>query len=106
VTILRCPLHDNDRARADGAPHGLVKAVTDRKGRILGAGILAPNADELIQVWQIAIAQRLKIGAVAGLIAAYPTLGEASKRAAGSFFAPRLLGAGTKRLVRWLALLG
>ena len=106
ATILRCPLHDNDRARAEDMPHGLVKAVTDRKGRILGAGIVAPHADELIQVWQLAIAQRLKIGAVAGLIAAYPTLGEASKRAAGSFFAPRLLSARTKRLVRRLAMLG
>jgi pyruvate/2-oxoglutarate dehydrogenase complex dihydrolipoamide dehydrogenase (E3) component len=106
VTILRCPLHDNDRARAAGAPHGLVKAVTDRTGRILGAGILAPNADELIQVWQLAIAERLKIGAIAGLTTAYPTLGEASKRAAGSFLAPRLLSARTKRLVRWLATFG
>ena len=106
VTILRCPLHDNDRARAEGASHGLVKVVTGRTGRILGAGILASNADELIQVWQLAIAQRLKIGAIAGLATAYPTLGEASKRAAGSFFAPRLLGARTKRLVRWLAMLG
>jgi len=106
VTILRCPLHDNDRARAEGMSHGLVKAVTDRRGRILGAGILAPNADELVQVWQLAIAQRMKIGAIAGLATAYPSLGEASKRAAGSFFAPRLLGAGTRRLVRWLAMLG
>jgi hypothetical protein len=40
------------------------------------------------------------------LITAYPTLGEASKRAAGSFFAPRLLSARTKRLVRRLAMLG
>jgi pyruvate/2-oxoglutarate dehydrogenase complex dihydrolipoamide dehydrogenase (E3) component len=106
VTILRCPLHDNDRARAEGVSHGLVKVVTDRKGRILGAGILAPNADELVQLWQLAIAQRLKIGAIAGLATAYPTLGEASKRAAGSFLAPRLLSARTKRLVRWLARLG
>lgn len=106
VTILRCPLHDNDRARADGTAHGLVKVVTDRKGRILGAGILAPQADELIQLWQLAIAQKLNIAAIASLSNAYPTLGDASKRAAGSFFAPRLLSARTKKLVRWLAMLG
>ena len=106
VTILRSPLHDNDRARAEGTPHGLVKAVTDRKGRILGASILAPNAGDLVQVWQLAIAQKLNIGAIANLPTSYPSLSEASKRAAGSFFAPRLLGAGTKKLVRWLAMLG
>ena len=106
VTILRWPFHDNDRARAEAVPHGLVKLVTSRRGRVLGAGIVGPAADELIQTWQLAIAQKLKIGALAGMIAPYPTLGEASKRAAGSYFAPKLLSARTKRLVRWLARLG
>ncbi|MDB5360846.1 MAG: merA [Rhodospirillales bacterium] len=106
ATILRSPLHDNDRARAEAMPHGLVKILTDRKGRILGAGIVAPNADELIQLWQLAVAQKLMIGAVANLPAVYPTLGEAAKRAAGSFFAPQLLSSRTKKLVRWLAKFG
>jgi pyruvate/2-oxoglutarate dehydrogenase complex dihydrolipoamide dehydrogenase (E3) component len=106
VIILRAPFHDNDRARAEGKAYGLVKVVTSRQGRILGVGIVGPHADELIQTWQLAIAQKLKIDALAGLIAAYPTLGEASRRAAGSFFAPKLLSAATKRLVRRLALLG
>jgi hypothetical protein len=39
-------------------------------------------------------------------MAPYPTLGDASRRAAGAFFAPRLLGVRTKRLVRWLARFG
>jgi pyruvate/2-oxoglutarate dehydrogenase complex dihydrolipoamide dehydrogenase (E3) component len=106
LTILRAPLHDNDRARAEASAHGLVKIVTDRKGRILGAGILAPDAAELISPWQLAIARNLKIGAISSLTMPFPSLGEASKRAAGSFFAPRLLSAGTKRLVRWLARFG
>jgi hypothetical protein len=40
------------------------------------------------------------------MIAPYPTLGEASKRAAGSFYAPRLFSERTRRLVRLLAWLG
>ena len=106
VTILRAPFHDNDRARAEGTAHGLVKIVTSRRGRVLGVGIVGPAADELIQAWQLAIAQKLKIGALAGLVAPYPTLGEASKRAAGAFFAPKLLSSATKSLVRWLAIFG
>ena len=106
LAILRFPLHDNDRARVEGMAHGLVKVVTRRDGRILGAGIVGPNAGDLIQTWQLAIAQGLKVGAVAGLIPPYPTLGEASKRAAGTFFAPRLLSQRTRKLVRWLAMLG
>ncbi|HEV2678313.1 MAG TPA: FAD-dependent oxidoreductase [Aliidongia sp.] len=106
VTILRWPFHDNDRARAEGKPHGLVKIVTGPRGRILGAGIVGPHAEELIQTWQLAIAQKLKIGTMTGLIASYPSLGDASKRAAATFFAPKLLGSSTRRLVRWLALFG
>jgi pyruvate/2-oxoglutarate dehydrogenase complex dihydrolipoamide dehydrogenase (E3) component len=87
-------------------PHGLVKIVTSGTGKILGAGIVGPRAEELIQVWQLGIAQGSKIGAIASLAMPYPSLGEASKRAAGNFFAPRLLGARTRKLVRWLALLG
>jgi hypothetical protein len=40
------------------------------------------------------------------MIAPYPTLGEVSKRAAGSFFTPTLFGARTKRLVRVLSWFG
>jgi pyruvate/2-oxoglutarate dehydrogenase complex dihydrolipoamide dehydrogenase (E3) component len=29
----------------------MVKAITDRRGRILGAAIAAPHAGELIQPW-------------------------------------------------------
>jgi hypothetical protein len=40
------------------------------------------------------------------MIAPYPTLGEASKRAAGSFFTARLFSDRTRSVVRWLAKLG
>jgi len=43
---------------------------------------------------------------MAGMIAPYPTLGEAGKRAAGSFYLPKLFSPGTKKLVRLLARLG
>jgi hypothetical protein len=40
------------------------------------------------------------------MIAPYPTLGEASKRAAGSFYTEALFSARTKRIVRFLLKLG
>jgi pyruvate/2-oxoglutarate dehydrogenase complex dihydrolipoamide dehydrogenase (E3) component len=106
VRVLRWRFEENDRARAEGAARGGVKAVVTPRGRILGASILGEHAGELIQTWALAIQNGLKIGAVAQLFAPYPTLGEASKRAAGSFYAERLFGAGTRRLVRLLARLG
>ena len=48
----------------------------------------------------------LKLAAMAGLIAPYPTFGEASKRAAASFFLPKLFNDRTRRLLRLLAKLG
>lgn len=102
IRILRWSLHENDRAQAEGDTDGEVKVVTDRRGRILGAGVVGPHAGEMIHLWALAIARRMKIGAVANMIAPYPTLGEAGKRAAGSYYVPSLFSDRTKRLVRLL----
>ncbi len=103
IRILRWPLAENDRAQAERRPGGLVKLVTTRRGRVLGAGILAPHAGEMIGLWTLAIAQRTKVSVLAGLIVPYPTLAEAGKRAAGTFFMARLFSAATRRMVRLLA---
>ncbi|MGD0104126.1 MAG: FAD-dependent oxidoreductase [Rhodopila sp.] len=102
VQVLRWPLADNDRAIAERDTAGLVKLVVCR-GRVAGAGILAPHAGEIISQWTLPIAQRTKLSALAGLIVPYPTRSEAAKRAAGSFFAPRLFSARTKAAVRFLS---
>jgi pyruvate/2-oxoglutarate dehydrogenase complex dihydrolipoamide dehydrogenase (E3) component len=106
IVILRSTFHENDRAQTERATHGLVKVVTRRNGSILGASILGAGAGELIQPWVLAIGQGLKIKAMAGMIAPYPTLGEAGKRAAGSFYLATLFGARTKSLVRFLTRFG
>jgi pyruvate/2-oxoglutarate dehydrogenase complex dihydrolipoamide dehydrogenase (E3) component len=84
----------------------LVKVVTRKNGRILGASILGPHAGELIHPWVLAIGRGLRVKAMAGMIAPYPTLGEAGKRAAGSFYLPKLFSPRMKSLVRLLARLG
>jgi pyruvate/2-oxoglutarate dehydrogenase complex dihydrolipoamide dehydrogenase (E3) component len=103
IRVLRWQFAENDRARTERVNDGLVKAITDRRGRILGAGIVGPNAGELIQPWCLAISKGLKISALASFVPPYPTLGEASKRAAGSYFTETLFGARTRKLVRFLA---
>ena len=70
-----------DRPRvAEGEVAGLVKLVI-AGNRVLGAGILAPHAGEMIGQWTLAIARRVKPAALAGLIVPYPTRAEAGKRA-------------------------
>ena len=106
VEVLRWSFHENDRAQAVRATHGLIKVIARRNGRVLGASIIGAHAGELIQSWGLAISGGLKLATIAGMIAPYPTLSEVSKRAAGSFFTPKLFSDRTRRLVRLLAKLG
>jgi pyruvate/2-oxoglutarate dehydrogenase complex dihydrolipoamide dehydrogenase (E3) component len=87
--VVRFPYAENDRAIAEGKTAGLIKVVVVR-GRPVGASIAGAQAGELIGVWALAIANKLKMSAVAGMVAPYPTLGEVNKRAAGAYFTPRL----------------
>jgi len=106
VRVLRWPFVENDRAQTERDTEGLVKVVLQRNGRVLGASILGAAAGDLILPWALAISQKLKIGALANLIAPYPTRSEASKRAAGCYYTPTLFSSRTRRLVRLLAHFG
>lgn len=102
VEVLRWSLAENDRAVAERDTAGLVKLVVSGT-RILGAGILAPHAGEMIGLWALAIARRIRLGTLASLVIPYPTRSEAGKRAASNFFAPKLFAPRTKSLVRLLS---
>ncbi len=103
--VARWTFAENDRARTERATEGLVKLVISR-GRVLGAAIAGAHAGELIMPWVMAVQERAKVSTMAGLIAPYPTLGEAGKRAAGAYFTPRLFSSRTRQLVRILRWFG
>jgi pyruvate/2-oxoglutarate dehydrogenase complex dihydrolipoamide dehydrogenase (E3) component len=99
LEVLRFPYHENDRAQAEGETEGLIKVMVV-KGRPVGVSIAGAKAGELIGLWALVLANRLRIGAVAAMVAPYPTLGEVSKRAAGQYYVPRLFeNPAVKRLV-------
>jgi pyruvate/2-oxoglutarate dehydrogenase complex dihydrolipoamide dehydrogenase (E3) component len=102
VQVLLQPLAGNDRAVAERSTEGLAKIILGGGGRILGATILAPRGGEMIGLWGLAIQAKMKIGAVAQMMAPYPTLSELSKRAAGGFYTPSLFSARTRFLVGWI----
>jgi pyruvate/2-oxoglutarate dehydrogenase complex dihydrolipoamide dehydrogenase (E3) component len=106
VKALTWSFAEVDRAQAERETEGFVKIVIDRKGRVVGATIVGPRAGELIQVWILAIQQRIKIGRIAQMIAPYPTLGEINKRVAGSYFTPALFSERTRKVVHFLQRLG
>jgi pyruvate/2-oxoglutarate dehydrogenase complex dihydrolipoamide dehydrogenase (E3) component len=87
IRILRWHFKESDRAIAEGKSKGEVKLVTLANGRIIGASIVGANAGELIAMWALAVSQKLKASAIANLVLPYPTLGEAGKRAAITYYA-------------------
>ncbi|UUX51994.1 FAD-dependent oxidoreductase [Nisaea acidiphila] len=106
LRVLRWTYQENDRARAERATEGFIKVIALKNGRVLGATIVGRNAGELIQSWGLAIGQKIKIGAIASSIVAYPTLAEIGKRAAGSFFTETLFSPRMRKIVRFLAAFG
>ncbi|MEM1300791.1 MAG: FAD-dependent oxidoreductase [Pseudomonadota bacterium] len=107
IETARFAFAENDRARAERKTDGFAKAVIGKKGKILGCSIVGTNAGDLIQPWALAISKGMKVGDMAGHVAAYPTLGEISKRTAGAYYTPRLFESDrVKWIVRMLAKLG
>jgi pyruvate/2-oxoglutarate dehydrogenase complex dihydrolipoamide dehydrogenase (E3) component len=73
---------DNERARIDGATHGLVKVVTDaRSGEILGGHIVGEEAGAMIHQIVAAMTTRMPARMIGEAIHAYPTLSEILKEA-------------------------
>ncbi len=106
LEVVRFDLDGNDRLVAERKARGRIKIMVV-KGRPVGASIAGPQAGEHIALWSLAIANRLKMSQVAGMIAPYPTVAEIGKRAAGAYFSPRLFeNPRVKRIVglvqRWL----
>lgn len=91
---------ENDRAQAERATEGFIKAVVGKSGSIVGATIVGRHAGELILPWVLAVQKGLKIGDMAGIIAPYPTLSEVSRRVAGAWYTPKLFSDRTRGVVR------
>src|SRR5690606_33810905 len=80
IRVVASPFADNDRARAEGDVRGLIKLVTDRRGAILGVGIVGRGAGDLIHPWTMAMANGIGLRAFTGYVAPYPTRAEISRR--------------------------
>ncbi len=106
LEVVRFPYKENDRAIAEGKTTGFIKVMVV-KGKPVGASIVGAMAGEMIGMWAMAIANKMKMSAVAATVLPYPTVSEINKRAAGQYFSPRLFESDmVKRVVgfvqRWL----
>lgn len=104
--VLKWPYKDNDRAQAERVTEGFIKVIIKPNGQILGATIVGKNAGELLLTWSLAISKKMKVGDIAQLIAPYPTISEISKRAAGSYFTPKIYSPTVKKIVQLLKIFG
>jgi len=106
--VLRYSFAENDRARVERETYGLVKLITDRSGKLLGAGIVGTGAAEMISLFALAIGNGLSISDFRNFVAPYPTLteiaqnlaGEATRETAGSPIQRRLMA--VRRRLPWL----
>ena len=106
IMLLTAKGGTDDRLIAERKTKGLIKVMVV-KGRPVGASIAGHMAGELIGMWAMAIANKMKMSAIANTVLPYPTVSEVNKRAAGAYFSPRLFDNPTvKRVVgfvqRWL----
>jgi len=106
INVLRWPYHENDRAQAEHETVGHIKVVTARDGRILGATIVGAQAGELIQMWALAISQKLNIKAMTEWISPFPTLGAINKSVAERYYATAPSDPAVRKLIGFLARFG
>ncbi len=103
VKTFTVPMHDVDRAVTDGEETGFVKIhVREGTDRILGATIVARHAGEMVNVISLAMVAGIGLGALAEVIHAYPTQGEAIRQAAQAYQRTRFSTGTAGRARRWL----
>ena len=102
LEVIRFHFNHNDRSIAERKTDGLIKVMVVR-GRPVGVSIAGPQAGELINLWSLVLANKMKMKHVAAMVTPYPTIGEVSKRAAGAYFSPKLFDSPrVKRIVRFV----
>jgi pyruvate/2-oxoglutarate dehydrogenase complex dihydrolipoamide dehydrogenase (E3) component len=82
IEVWQQDLEHNDRARADGAAHGAILIITDKK-KIVGAHILAPAAGEMIHEFALAIEEGVKLNELSQFMHVYPTVSTSIGQLAG-----------------------
>lgn len=88
ITVLKWEYAENDRARAERKTDGLIKIIADKKGRLVGVAIAGAGAGEMINMWALAITNKMKLSNVRGYIPPYPTMSEIGKRAVMTHYGP------------------
>ncbi len=88
---------NNDRSVAEGETVGKIKMILDKQEKPLGIQILGPQAGELLNEWVAVFNGKVKLSTLATAVHPYPTLGEISKRVAGTYLSPKIFSEKVKK---------
>ena len=102
ATERRIDLSRVDRAQADGLALGFLKLVSGRRGKLLGASIVSPNAGELINELSLAIDLGADVGSIAKTIHVYPTYGSGLQDVAADVSLGLATRGWRRGAIRWL----
>lgn len=91
-----------DRAHAEEGTDGLIRIVLDRKDRVIGTGIVARGAGELLGPALHAVAGRWKLTRFRRALTPYPTMGEIYGRTVSNELSPKLFNRRTRSILRAL----
>jgi len=104
VKTFTIPMHDVDRAITDSEEAGFVKIhVKEGTDRILGATIVARHAGEMINEVTLAMVAGIRLRTLARVIHAYPTRGDAIKKAADAYNRTRVTPFVNNLMRKWLS---
>jgi pyruvate/2-oxoglutarate dehydrogenase complex dihydrolipoamide dehydrogenase (E3) component len=98
--VLRHDYAESDRALTAGRARGFAKLVTGRRGRLLGATLVAPAAGESISELAALVRRGGTAADLSQAIHAYPTYTEGPARAAEEWWTHRYLTPRGRRLLR------
>ena len=86
VFELRYSLEDFDRAIVDNQARGIMIALVDKKGQILGATIAGARAGEVIHEFALAMQNKIAITTLARTIHVYPTMSAAVRNLSAQYY--------------------
>jgi pyruvate/2-oxoglutarate dehydrogenase complex dihydrolipoamide dehydrogenase (E3) component len=104
IKTYRVDMADVDRAVVDRTTQGFIKFVCDAKGHILGAHALCSNATTLIEEVVLARRKKMKLGELAQLVSAYPSIADSIGKTGSLYYqelAASWLGAAGRRIASW-----
>jgi pyruvate/2-oxoglutarate dehydrogenase complex dihydrolipoamide dehydrogenase (E3) component len=99
VTVTRWDIARVDRAKCDDDEDGFIKLISDGKGVLVGATIVASRAGEMSGELSLAIARGLSVGDIATAVHAYPTYTTALQQIASQVATARWTSSTAGRLV-------